>query len=219
MSLRGDSESNPGFNSLLCRAAPPTGCGWCKPGSSHYCRVCETPDVDHRSEVCPHRRCRVLSCTRCPNKGSTHHCEVCRGLGLDGWDDVDHHQVDCPHSSRIAARSGSGGEETTAPRHAAPTSPLFDEWLALAFAAPEDGSDRDVDLARARASLVDASVAERVEFGPNDALVVIDMQCDFVPCDKISNPNGGKFGVFFISRYYITEYFTYLMLFFRCRGG
>ena len=31
--------------------------------------------------------------------------------------------------------------------------------------------------------------------GEGDALLVIDMQCDFVPHDRASNPSGGRFGV------------------------
>ena len=54
-------------------------------------------------------------------------------------------------------------------------SPLFQEWLALI------GED-----------VVDAKPAP---LGPDDALVIIDMQRDFVPCDPLSNPNGGRFGV------------------------
>lgn len=33
-----------------CRAF---GCTSCKPGQAHYCKVCRTSDVDHRSENCP----------------------------------------------------------------------------------------------------------------------------------------------------------------------
>ncbi|KAL1518956.1 hypothetical protein AB1Y20_003226 [Prymnesium parvum] len=41
-------------------------------------------------------------------------------------------------------------------------------------------------------SLVDAQLSYPI--GPDDALLVIDMQNDFVPCSD-SNPNGGRFGV------------------------
>lgn len=35
----------------VCRVS---GCTDCKPGKAHYCKKCQTCDVDHRSSVCPH---------------------------------------------------------------------------------------------------------------------------------------------------------------------
>jgi hypothetical protein len=58
---------------------------------------------------------------------------------------------------------------------AAVGSPLFQEWLHLI------GEE-----------VVDAKPAP---MGPDDALIVIDMQRDFVPGDPLTNPSGGRFGV------------------------
>ena len=54
-------------------------------------------------------------------------------------------------------------------------SPLFQEWLHLV------GEE-----------VVDAKPSP---MGPDDALIVIDMQRDFVPGDPLTNPSGGRFGV------------------------
>ncbi|CAE7771369.1 pncA, partial [Symbiodinium sp. CCMP2456] len=54
-------------------------------------------------------------------------------------------------------------------------SQLFEEWLQLA-------GDK----------VAPVSVPS---LGKDDALIVIDMQADFVPKDSSSNPNGGRFGV------------------------
>jgi len=54
-------------------------------------------------------------------------------------------------------------------------SPLFQEWLHLV------GEE-----------VVDAKPAP---MGPDDALIIIDMQRDFVPGDPLRNPSGGRFGV------------------------
>ena len=58
---------------------------------------------------------------------------------------------------------------------AAMGSPLFQEWLHLT------GEE-----------VVDAKPAP---MGPDDALIIIDMQRDFVPGDPLTNPSGGRFGV------------------------
>jgi nicotinamidase-related amidase len=55
-------------------------------------------------------------------------------------------------------------------------SPLFEEWLSLSEAE----------------KYAEASPAK---LGKGDAVVVIDMQADFVPADASSNPSGGRFGV------------------------
>ena len=55
-------------------------------------------------------------------------------------------------------------------------SPLFSEWLELA-------GGKDVQPCSMK------------PMGPGDALVVIDMQKDFVPGDAKLNPDGGRFGV------------------------
>lgn len=57
---------------------------------------------------------------------------------------------------------------------AAAGSPLFLEWLNLVGAVAD---------------------SKPPAIGPDDALVVIDMQRDFVPADPLGNPNGGRFGV------------------------
>ena len=54
-------------------------------------------------------------------------------------------------------------------------SPLFGEFLGLL---------ETLDVA-----------ADVRPIGPGDALLVIDMQCDFLPKDDVSNPHGGRFGV------------------------
>ena len=54
-------------------------------------------------------------------------------------------------------------------------SPLFQEWLHL---IGEEVAD-----------------AKPAPIGPDDALIVIDMQRDFVPADPMTNPSGGRFGV------------------------
>ena len=54
-------------------------------------------------------------------------------------------------------------------------SPLFQEWLQL---LGEDVAD-----------------AKPPPLGADDALVIIDMQRDFVPGDPLTNPQGGRFGV------------------------
>ena len=59
------------------------------------------------------------------------------------------------------------------------SSPLFAEWLALVGAAEV-------------ANLTPAAIAP---LDGDDALLVIDMQKDFVPADPKTNPEGGKFGV------------------------
>ena len=53
-------------------------------------------------------------------------------------------------------------------------SDLFKEWLGLA-GGPTPAADAPL--------------------GPDDALVVIDMQADFLPHDAALNPHGGRFGV------------------------
>ena len=53
-------------------------------------------------------------------------------------------------------------------------SELFKEWLGLA-GGPTPAADAPL--------------------GPDDALVVIDMQADFLPHDQALNPHGGRFGV------------------------
>ena len=58
---------------------------------------------------------------------------------------------------------------------AAAGSPLFQEWLKLVGDGVTDTKPPPI--------------------GPDDALVVIDMQRDFVPADPLGNPNGGRFGV------------------------
>lgn len=58
---------------------------------------------------------------------------------------------------------------------AAMGSPLFQEWLHLI-----------------EEEVVDAKPAP---MGPDDALIIIDMQRDFVPGDPMTNPSGGRFGV------------------------
>jgi nicotinamidase-related amidase len=55
-------------------------------------------------------------------------------------------------------------------------SPLFQEWLGLTA---------DAELAP----------ASHTPIGSDDALLIIDMQADFVPCHIKSNPFGGRFGV------------------------
>ena len=58
---------------------------------------------------------------------------------------------------------------------AAMGSPLFQEWLHL---------------------VGEEVVAEEpAPMGPDDALIIIDMQRDFVPGDPVRNPSGGRFGV------------------------
>mmetsp|Transcript_55906 Transcript_55906/g.120961 ORF Transcript_55906/g.120961 Transcript_55906/m.120961 type:complete len:644 (+) Transcript_55906:51-1982(+) len=59
-------------------------------------------------------------------------------------------------------------------------SPLFDEYLGLA----EEAAWEDIHT---------ASLAEGL--GPTDALIVVDMQKDFVPMHPTTNPDGGAFGV------------------------
>ena len=58
------------------------------------------------------------------------------------------------------------------------TTPLFDEWQTLL--GPEHTQLRDYGPA---------------QLTEDDALLVIDMQADFVPADPTTNPQGGKFGV------------------------
>ena len=57
-------------------------------------------------------------------------------------------------------------------------SPLFQEWLDLASGG--DGGE-----------VVPSQISP---MGPDDALIIIDMQKDFVPCTK-TNEDGGRFGV------------------------
>lgn len=57
-------------------------------------------------------------------------------------------------------------------------SPLFEEYLSLFHEKGKDFPMHHVD-----------------PLGPEDALLVIDMQNDFVPYDAQHNPNGGSFGV------------------------
>ena len=56
-----------------------------------------------------------------------------------------------------------------------PTSPLFKEWLSLCGDGLKPESPPIL--------------------GRGDALVIIDMQADFVPADQSVNPHGGRFGV------------------------
>ena len=56
-------------------------------------------------------------------------------------------------------------------------SPLFAEFLHLA------GDTKGI------------AVTSLPAVGPDDALLVIDMQNDFCPADPITNPDGGRFGV------------------------
>ena len=69
---------------------------------------------------------------------------------------------------RKNSRDASAGE---------PYSDLYAEWLSLAGAK----------------SLSDISISA-APITKNDALIIIDMQCDFIPASK-SNPEGGRFGV------------------------
>ena len=76
---------------------------------------------------------------------------------------------------------------TSAADRALGNSPLFAEWLDLAGVGFDE--------------LVSAS--PQVGFGPDDALVVIDMQRDFVPRSAF-NPDGGRFGVAAVSYTHLT---------------
>lgn len=72
-----------------------------------------------------------------------------------------------PPLTRVASQLPSGG-------FASAQSPLFEEYLnLLAIGSPVDVGSINSD----------------------DALVVIDMQNDFVPADPQTNPHGGRFGV------------------------
>ena len=58
--------------------------------------------------------------------------------------------------------------------HSTTGSPLFQEWLELAgTGAP----------------------AQHTPLGEGDALIIVDMQADFLPRDSVTNPHGGRFGV------------------------
>ena len=68
-------------------------------------------------------------------------------------------------TARVASRTG---------QYATSASPLFDEYVRLLnVGAPTSPGP----------------------IGPDDALVVVDMQRDFVPLHSIDNPDGGRFGV------------------------
>ena len=79
----------------------------------------------------------------------------------------------------LRTQSKRGGNPFSLPRGTVPTREnlLFEEWLRLLGDEPP---------------VVDCSCES---IGPDDALVVIDMQADFVPCDPTTNPHGGRFGV------------------------
>ena len=90
-----------------------------------------------------------------------------------------------PGDRTIAPLPAGGGLPNPAPPPAPPRpkatgqfategSPLFKEYIGL---------------------LGPISIATDFEVGPEDALLVIDMQCDFLPKDSHTNPDGGRFGV------------------------
>lgn len=63
---------------------------------------------------------------------------------------------------------------TTMPDFATAGSPLFEEWLTLSGGV---------------------KAAKPGALGSGDALIIIDMQADFVPASPVDNPHGGRFGV------------------------
>ena len=77
-------------------------------------------------------------------------------------------------------RTGAMADHASSPMNSYRTrgSPLFQEWIRLAHAGP-----------------VSYTPAQIERIGKGDALLVIDMQKDFVPCSQTRNSNGGRFGV------------------------
>lgn len=80
----------------MCRVV---GCDVCAPNQAHYCRVCKTMDVTHRSANCPtnsisNKRCRVKDCNVCP-PNQPHYCKVCKT-----WD-VTHRSANCPQNVTV----------------------------------------------------------------------------------------------------------------------
>ena len=73
-----------------------------------------------------------------------------------------------------------------------PMAPLKAEDMALSSFTSHDSPLFEEYLELLGPGLSPAATAP---IGPNDALLVIDMQADFVPKDGLTNPDGGRFGV------------------------